>query len=58
MVTEPRARNATNLQAVARPRCSTGCMTSGQSPFMGRFIIGILVGIVIVVLVQCTRAIF
>jgi len=35
-------------------------MTSGQSPFMGRFIIGILVGIVIVivVLVQCTRAIF
>ena len=32
----------------------------GQSPYVGKFIIGILIGIVIVivVLVQCTRAIF
>jgi len=60
MVTQRRWRDATNLQAMAAPRCSQSGMANGQSPRMGGFIIGVLIGIVVVilVLVQCTRAIF
>jgi hypothetical protein len=60
MVTEPRASNAMNLQATPGSRLSTGRRAYRQSPPMGGFIIGVIVGIVIVilVLVQCTRAIF